>query len=134
MRRGRKRGTLAPALELCYARQRRSEPDVAPGIRTALIGVRGGLRIYAVDGLRVRNEVHQDFTCGGSDARYSYIPRNEVWIDGCLGAVDREATILHELTERAAMLRGASYDEGHARANEVEQAWRKQYGQFRGAA
>lgn len=127
-RRRKESGTLAPELELRYARDRKGEPTVAPGIRTEFLGVRDGLKVYAVDGLHVRNQLCQEFTCGGTGARYSWIPYDEVWIDDCLGEMDREATILHEMIERKAMLRGASYDEGHAKANEVEQAWRKRHG------
>lgn len=84
-----------------------------------------GLRVYLVDGCRIRNEIDVDFVFGGSGARYSYIPMQEIWIDNVLGKLDRDATIIHEVTERLRMIDdGMSYSDAHDCANVVERKFR----------
>ena len=106
-------------------------PATSRGARAAKrsIGRLGNLRIYAVDGTAVRNRVDVDFTCGGTGARYAYIPMGEVWIDDALmgSGTDASATLLHEVVERTLMLRGMTYDKAHDRANERERTFRAQH-------
>lgn len=93
-----------------------------PHVRS--LGHRDNVTIWLVDGEQIRDR-YVDFTMGGSDARYRFIPRGQVWIEVKLSLRDREATIRHELTERKCMLRGAGYDRAHDRANVVERVWRR---------
>lgn len=94
--------------------------------RLHLLGRVDGVQIYLVSGERVRDEIDVDFTEGGNDAVYTYVPAGEVWIDDAAHALDRTATALHELVERDLMLRrGLSYDEAHDAANERERALRR---------
>lgn len=94
--------------------------------RLHLLGRLDGIRIYLVSGEAVRDEIDVDFTEGGNDAVYTYVPAGEVWIDDAAHALDRTATALHELVERDLMLRhGLSYDAAHDAANERERAFRR---------
>lgn len=90
------------------------------------LGVFEGVDVYKVDGTWVRDKLDVDFVSGGHSARYTYIPSGEVWVED--GAdKDVAAAIVHELVECAAMCDGASYDEGHALAAEVESVFRLHY-------
>jgi hypothetical protein len=94
--------------------------------RLRLLGRVAGLVIYLVDGEKVRDVIDIDFTMGGNEARYSYVPPGEIWIDNAEHVLDRTATALHELVERDLMLHhGMSYDSAHDAANARERAFRQ---------
>lgn len=94
--------------------------------RLRLLGRVAGLAIYLVDGERVRDAIDIDFTMGGNEARYSYVPPGEIWIDNAAHVLDRTATALHELIERDLMLHhGMSYDTAHDAANARELLFRR---------
>jgi hypothetical protein len=91
-----------------------------------LLGRVAGLAIYLVDGEKVRDSIDVDFTMGGNEARYSYVPPGEIWIDNADHVLDRTATALHELIERDLMLHhGMSYDFAHDAANARERVFRR---------
>jgi hypothetical protein len=71
------------------------------GVRTRLLRTVGGVRVYLVDGERIRDFVNIDFVAGSNHGRNKFVPRNEVWVEQILSKHDREATIIHELHERA---------------------------------
>lgn len=95
--------------------------------RTRYLGHVRDLAIYLVDGERVRNELDIDFTCGGNEAVYpNYVPKGEIWIDDALSALDRTATLLHEIVERDLMIEKRwSYDRAHDAASARERPFRK---------
>jgi len=93
--------------------------------RLRLLGRVAGLAIYLVDGEKIRDVFDLDFTMGGNEARYSYVPPGEIWIDDAQHALDRMATALHELIERDLMLHhGMRYDDAHDAANAHERSFR----------
>ena len=72
---------------------------------------RNGLRVYVVRGKIVRDKFFIDFTEGGHDKVYSFIPNGEVWLDDDISQKERKFILLHELFERNLMNKGVSYDE-----------------------
>lgn len=81
--------------------------------------------VYEVDGERLRNETFTDWTMGGSEARYAFIPKGEIWIEDTLSPFDQTATALHEAIERFLMLHDdLSYSDAHDAATIVERAFR----------
>lgn len=78
------------------------------------------ISIWLVFGRLVRSVFHVEFTEGGHDLVYKYIPKNEVWLDNDLLFQERPYVILHELYERSLMEKGIGYDEAHDKANEIE--------------
>ena len=92
------------------------------GPRLRLLGTARGVRVYLVDGERVRRELEIDFVAGGHDRIYKWIPPREVWIDSGVEARGRLPVIFHELVERRIMggARPLGYDAAHARASELE--------------
>lgn len=94
--------------------------------RLRLLGHVAGLAIYVVSGEQVRDLVDIDFTMGGNEAVYAYVPPGEIWIDDAAHVHDRTATALHELIERHLMLRhGMNYDRAHVVANTWERTFRR---------
>lgn len=83
------------------------------------------IKVWVVKGEAVRDLFFLDFTEGGHNKVYSFIPENEVWIDDDLSPSERKFVILHELHERNLMSLGKKYDFAHKSASEIEYFCRK---------
>jgi hypothetical protein len=96
--------------------------------RIRYLGKVAGLTIYLVSGVKVRNELDIDFTCGGNEAVYpSYNLPGEIWLDDAAGPLDRTATCLHEIVERDQMMRfGKNYEDAHEVASATERPFRRE--------
>jgi hypothetical protein len=79
-----------------------------------------GLTIWIVNGRLVRSVFDVDFTAGGHDRVYEFIPKNEVWIDDDIEEEERAYVLLHELHERNRMANGWPYSKAHAESSELE--------------
>ncbi len=79
-----------------------------------------GLGVWIVNGRLVRSVFDIDFTEGGHDYVYEFVPENEVWIDDAIVEPERGYVLLHELHERNLMARGWSYNKAHADSSLVE--------------
>lgn len=80
------------------------------------------LKIWLVNGRLVRSNFDVEFTEGGHNLVYQYVPENEVWIDDDLTAKERLFVVLHELYEHSLMERGLGYGRAHRQASKLE--WR----------
>jgi hypothetical protein len=80
----------------------------------------GKIKIWVINGELVRDLFFIDFTEGGHDKVYNFIPENEVWIDDDLDLAERKFVILHELHERNLMSRGKDYDHAHNSSSKIE--------------
>jgi hypothetical protein len=89
-------------------------------IHLKLIKDLGNLKIWIVNGKTVRDIHLIDFTEGGHDRVYDFIPKNEVWIDNEIEAKEIPAILIHELHERHLMGKGMTYDDAHNRASALE--------------
>ena len=76
--------------------------------------------IWLVDGKYVREHYYLDFTQGGHNFIYDFIPRFEIWIDDDLSSDERPAVIAHELYEQSLMHDGIDYNHAHTWANKIE--------------
>jgi hypothetical protein len=85
----------------------------------------GKIKIWVVNGELVRDLFFLDFTEGGHDKVYSFIPENEIWIDDDLELDERKFVILHELHERNLMSKGKDYDSAHKSSSKIEYYCRK---------
>lgn len=83
------------------------------------------IKIWVIKGELVRDLFFLDFTEGGHDKVYSFIPENEVWIDDDLDLSERKFVILHELHERNLMSKGKDYDSAHKSSSKIEYYCRK---------
>lgn len=89
---------------------------------------RGRLTLLFVDGAIVRKYIDPYFFLGGHDLVYSYIPKNQIWIDDKNYPKDHSFTIIHELHERALMARGMDYNSAHDYAIAEERYHRRKKG------
>ena len=61
-----------------------------------------------------------DFTAGGHDYVYEFVPENEVWIDNDIEQQEHGYVLLHELHERNRMAAGWPYSRAHAESSLLE--------------
>ena len=78
------------------------------------------LSVWIVNGRLVRSVFDIDFTEGGHDYVYEFVPQNEVWIDDALVEPERGYVLLHELHERNRMASGWPYHKAHAESSRLE--------------
>lgn len=83
------------------------------------------VKVWVVDGEFARDLLSIDFEKGGHDKCYSFIPKNEVWIDDDVEPNEIKFILIHELHERKLMSRGREYLPSHRDANKVELHCRK---------
>ncbi len=79
-----------------------------------------GLSVWIVNGRLVRSVFDIDFTAGGHDYVYEFVPQNEVWIDDAIVEPERGFVLLHELHERNRMATGWPYSKAHAESSSLE--------------
>jgi hypothetical protein len=80
----------------------------------------GAVKVWVVKGELVRSLYFIDFTEGGHDQVYHFVPKNEVWLDDDLGPGERRFVLLHELHERHLMTLGWPYVKAHRSASRIE--------------
>ena len=78
------------------------------------------LSVWIVNGSLVRSIFDVDFTEGGHDCVYEFVPLNEVWIENDVGEAERPFVLVHELHERNLMAQGWDYDRAHEDASKLE--------------
>jgi hypothetical protein len=79
-----------------------------------------GLKVWIVDGELVRDLFFIDYTEGGHDKVYRFIPKAEVWLDDDLTAGERRYVLLHEVHERRLMAGGMDYYHAHRSSSHIE--------------
>jgi hypothetical protein len=79
-----------------------------------------GLKVWIVDGELVRDLFFIDYTEGGHDKVYRFIPMAEVWLDDDLTAGERRYVLLHEVHERRLMAGGMDYYHAHRSSSHIE--------------
>lgn len=82
--------------------------------------LRSGLSVWIVSGRLVRSVFDIDFTEGGHDYVYEFVPGNEVWIDDAIEEPERGYVLLHELHERNRMAKGWPYNKAHTESSRLE--------------
>ena len=71
------------------------------------------LKVVYVDGALIRRFLDCQFFYGGHDLVYSYIPKNEIWLDIINDPAENKYFLVHEKTERELMAQGKKYDVAH---------------------
>ena len=79
-----------------------------------------GISVWIVNGRLVRSAYDIDFTAGGHDHVYEFVPTATVWIDDAIEEMERGFVLLHELHERNQMEKGMSYSQAHAESSRME--------------
>jgi hypothetical protein len=83
-----------------------------------------GVQVWFVNGRLVRSMYDVEFTEGGHDYVYEFVPPNEVWIDDDVHEEERSAVLFHELHERNLMAKGMDYDTAHEESSKLERHYR----------
>lgn len=78
------------------------------------------VKVWIVDGELVRSLFFIDFTEGGHDKVYKFVPEGEIWIDSDLSVRERKFVLIHEAHERNLMSTGMTYDEAHLDSSRIE--------------
>jgi hypothetical protein len=78
------------------------------------------VKVWIVNGEVVRDLFFIDFTEGGHEKVYPFVPHNEVWIDDDVEPKEIKFVLLHEMHERALMSKGMKYNPAHASSSEIE--------------
>ncbi|MFH0808663.1 MAG: hypothetical protein V1888_03565 [archaeon] len=78
------------------------------------------VKVWIVNGEAVRDLFFIDFTEGGHDKVYPFIPANEIWIDDDVFPKERKFVFLHEVHERNLMSEGMCYDDAHKDSSKIE--------------
>lgn len=90
---------------------------------------RSGQTIRYIDGSIVRRWLDPDFTFGGHDCVYSYIPKGEIWIDARMDPRDVKHVLIHEQTEQTLMRKNKkTYEVAHEYATAAERESRRRSG------
>lgn len=98
----------------------------AEKVRQSLLGqMKLGVVVWLVNGRLVRSVFDIEFTEGGHDLVYGYVPEKEVWVDNDVFTSERPYVLLHELFERSLMAKGLDYLGAHRRASRLE--WRARH-------
>jgi hypothetical protein len=79
-----------------------------------------GISVWIVNGRMVRSVYDIDYTEGGHDYVYEFVPENEIWIDDAIVENERGYVLLHELHERNLMAKGWPYSKAHADSSHIE--------------
>ncbi len=79
-----------------------------------------GVSVWVVNGRLVRSAFDIDFTEGGHDHVYEFVPEGEVWIDDAIEEKERGFVLLHELHVRNRMEEGLPYSKAHAESSHLE--------------
>jgi hypothetical protein len=79
-----------------------------------------GVSVWIVNGRQVRSVFDIDFTAGGHDHVYEFVPAGEVWIDDAIEEPERGFVLLHELHERNRMEKGMPYSQAHNESSRLE--------------
>lgn len=89
---------------------RASKPELIKKIHKKLLTKYSkDVKIWIVNGELVRDLLFIDFTEGGHDLVYPFIPKNEIWIDDDVFPEELKFILLHEMHERNLMEKGWAY-------------------------
>ena|SRR5437868_4719402 len=83
-----------------------------------------GTKVWFVKGRLVRSVYDIEFTEGGHEHVYEFIPRDEVWIDNDVHRDEQGYVLFHELHERNLMADGKDYDTAHEESSRLERYYR----------
>ena len=95
-------------------------PDASKVHESLWKKLENGISVWIVNGRLVRSAFDIDFTAGGHDHVYEFIPTGEVWIDDAIEKEERGFVLLHELHERNRMSAGMPYSQAHNESSKLE--------------
>jgi len=101
-------------------------PNVMPEFRIKLFGTRDGMKVYLVDGFKIRNTIDLDFTDGASHLESKPVPDNEIWIDqDAQGDREYKLTLADVIGTRSGLMSGLPLDKAWKLGAKIEGALRQ---------
>lgn len=97
-------------------------------VKSIKIEKRGAYKIRTVDGASVRQNFDPYFLLGGHDEVYSYIPKNEIWIEAAIDLKEVKYILTHVVEERERMAAGMSHENAHDFALALQRMLRRKDG------
>jgi hypothetical protein len=98
----------------------RQLPDPRAVKETLWKKLENGVEVWIVNGRLVRSVFDIDFTAGGHDHVYEFVPEGQVWIDDDIEEKERGFVLVHELHERNCMAKGMPYSKAHNESSRLE--------------
>ena len=95
-------------------------PDPRAVHETLWKKLENSVEVWIVNGRLVRSVFDIDFTAGGHDHVYEFVPQGEAWIDDAIEEKERGFVLLHELHERNRMAEGMPYSKAHNESSRLE--------------
>lgn len=91
---------------------RREKTSALPvcGVYRSFLRSRKGVKIWIVDGPKVRRHLNGDFCFAGHGYKYDFIPKDEIWLDSAMSVEQAHFALIHEYAERLMSARGLDYD------------------------
>ncbi len=83
------------------------------------------IKVWIINGELVRDLFFLDFTEGGHDKVYHFVPDNEIWLDDDNTMRERKFILLHEMHERNLMAKGWNYEKAHSSSSHIEHICRR---------
>lgn len=102
------------------ARRHEKKSSLLRGVYRLYVKRVKGVSIWIVDGPRVRQHLDGDFTFAGHGYKYSFIPKDEIWLDSAMSVEQAHYALIHELNERRMMAAGTDYDYAYPSALALE--------------
>ena len=103
-----------------YKNAPKSYPEQIKKIQKKKIYTFRGIDVYLIDDDLVRDLYRVEFTEGGHDKIYKFIPKNTVWISSSVNKKEIPFLIIHEIVEKFLMDKGMSYNKAHIIATKKE--------------
>ena len=98
----------------------RQLPDPQAVLERLWKKLENGIQVWIVNGRLVRSVFDIDFTAGGHDHVYEFVPQGQVWIDDDIEEKERGFVLVHELHERNRMAAGMPYSKAHNESSRLE--------------
>ncbi|HTY36195.1 MAG TPA: hypothetical protein VMH23_03740, partial [Bacteroidota bacterium] len=95
------------------------------------IGQRGDITVWIVDGTYVRTHMDEEFTNYAQHYAFTFIPKNEFWLDKEAKEDEQQFFIDHLLVEYELMKKGVPYDDALEAADKKERSEREKAGDVR---
>ncbi|MBV8201892.1 MAG: hypothetical protein JOZ15_14835 [Acidobacteria bacterium] len=115
----------ARAGDLAKARRGKLLPQAAAFHLRLWKKLASGVEVWFVKGRLVRSVLDVEFTEGGHEHVYEFVPHGEVWIDDDLHQDEQGYVLWHELHERSLMSKGQDYDSAHEECSRLERYYRR---------
>ena len=102
--------------------QKREKTSTLPvkGVYRRFLRSAGGVKIWVVDGSKVRQHLDGDYVFAGHGYKYDFIPKDEIWLDSAMSLEQAHFALYHEMHERRLHVEGVDYDDAYPEALALE--------------